>query len=68
MPEADIERILAVVFARPLRGTEGGLYAGEFLRAVRPLYDLHMGVENMGPLLYHSTVLSEPCRLGLLAG
>jgi hypothetical protein len=55
LPEADIERILAVVFARPLR-------------AVRPLYDLHMGVENMGPLLYHSTVLSEPCRLGLLAG
>ena len=34
------------------RGTFGGVYSPSFLDAVRPLYNLHMGCENMGPLLY----------------
>lgn len=33
-------------------GSSGGLYAPAFVDAVRSLYDLHMGVENMAPLLY----------------
>ena len=37
--------------ARVIR-TRGGIYSDTFLRAVEPLYDLHMGAENMGPILY----------------
>ena len=33
-------------------GSRGGLYAPAFVDAVHSLYDLHMGVENMAPLLY----------------
>jgi len=31
---------------------KGGLYDPTFVTACQPLYDMHMGVENMGPLLY----------------
>lgn len=33
-------------------GTAGGVWSTAFLSAVQPLYDLHMGVEHMAPLLY----------------
>ena len=33
-------------------GTAGGVWSAAFLSAVQPLYDLHMGVEHMAPLLY----------------
>ena len=32
--------------------TRGGIYSAAFLRAAAPLYNLHMGAENMGPMLY----------------
>eukprot|EP01044_Picomonas_judraskeda_P003484 COSAG03_NODE_287_length_9368_cov_412.210594_2_plen_934_part_00 len=38
----------------------GGIYDQEFLAAVQPLYDLHMGVENMGPLLYSLIRFHKP--------
>ena len=33
-------------------GTQGGIYSVFFLSEVQFLYDIHMGVENMAPLLY----------------
>jgi hypothetical protein len=33
-------------------GAVGGLYDPAFLEVTRGLYDMHMGVENMAPLLY----------------
>ena len=33
-------------------GTVGSIYSPEFIKAVQPLFDCHMGCENMGPLLY----------------
>ena len=38
----------------------GGVYDQEFLSAVQPLYDMHMGVENMGPLLYSLIRFHKP--------
>ena len=38
----------------------GGIYDQEFLAAVQPLYDMHMGVENMGPLLYSLIRFHKP--------
>jgi translation elongation factor EF-1beta len=32
--------------------TSGIIFSDYFLSAIEPLYDLHMGCENMGPLLY----------------
>uniref|UniRef100_A0A7S1HT45 Uncharacterized protein n=1 Tax=Eutreptiella gymnastica TaxID=73025 RepID=A0A7S1HT45_9EUGL len=32
--------------------TRGGIYSDAFLRVVEPSYDLHMGAENLGPVLY----------------
>lgn len=41
-------------------GTRGGVYDESFLRIVQPLYDMHMGVENMGPLLYSLVRFLKP--------
>jgi hypothetical protein len=38
----------------------GGIYDSAFLAAVQPLYDMHMGVENMGPLLYSLIRFHKP--------
>eukprot|EP00658_Telonema_sp_P-2_P003134 TRINITY_DN1114_c0_g2_i2.p2 TRINITY_DN1114_c0_g2~~TRINITY_DN1114_c0_g2_i2.p2 ORF type:complete len:272 (-),score=48.79 TRINITY_DN1114_c0_g2_i2:226-1041(-) len=50
------------------RGAAGQLYSAAFVEAVKPLYDLHMGTENMGPLLYALIRFVKPlrvrCRLG----
>ena len=43
--------------------TTGGLYSQSFLRAVEPLYNMHMGVENMGPLLYALVRFTKPRRV-----
>ena len=41
----------------------GGFYSPAFLRAVAPLYDLHMGAENLGPLLYFYVRFTKPARV-----
>ena len=41
----------------------GGFYSPAFLRAVAPLYDLHMGAENLGPLLYAYVRFTKPARV-----
>lgn len=41
-------------------GTLGGVYSERFLRVVKPLYDLHMGVETMAPLLYSLIRFTKP--------
>ena len=60
LPKPDVDRIVGVVFARPIAGTVGGMYDATFLRTVKPLYDMHMGVENMGPLLYSLVRFIKP--------
>ena len=44
-------------------GAAGGIYSQSFLEAVKPLYDLHMGTENMGPLLYTLLRFLKPMRV-----
>jgi len=46
--------------------TRGGLYSESFLAAIEPLYNMHMGVENMGPMLYAlvSNLFELLCRVG----
>lgn len=41
-------------------GTFGGMYSDAFIATVRPLYDLHMGVETMAPLLYALIRFTKP--------
>jgi len=41
-------------------GSAGGIYDPKFLEAVSELYDLHMGVENMAPLLYSLVRFIKP--------
>ena len=60
MPEQDVDRMTAVMFARPVVSAQGGIYDQSFLRRVQPLYDMHMGVENMGPLLYSLVRFAKP--------
>jgi hypothetical protein len=44
----------------PLSATTiGGLFSRDFLKAVRPLYNMHMGCENMGPMLYSLVSLPQ---------
>ena len=43
--------------------TQGALYDPAFLRVVSPLYDMHMGCENMGPLLYSLVRFLKPKRV-----
>ena len=47
----------------PMQGTCGGLYDPAFLQATQALYDVHMGVENMGPLLYTLTRFLKPLHV-----
>jgi hypothetical protein len=44
-------------------GSVGGIYDPAFLKLVEPLYDMHMGVENMGPLLYTLVRFIKPQRV-----
>jgi hypothetical protein len=44
-------------------GSSGGIYDAAFLKLVEPLYDMHMGVENMGPLLYTLVRFIKPQRV-----
>jgi hypothetical protein len=44
-------------------GSTGGIYDPAFLELVKPLYDMHMGVENMGPLLYTLVRFVKPQRV-----
>eukprot|EP00041_Stephanoeca_diplocostata_P014044 m.252131 g.252131 ORF g.252131 m.252131 type:complete len:674 (-) comp19555_c0_seq1:426-2447(-) len=44
-------------------GTTGALFNPAFLRIVQPLYDMHMGVENMAPLLYSLIRFTKPIRV-----
>lgn len=44
-------------------GTEGGLYDPVFMKLVEPLYDMHMGCENMGPMLYNLVRFLKPKRI-----
>jgi len=46
-----------------IRRTSGGNYDEVFLELVEPLYDLHMGAENMGPLLYALCRFVKPKRV-----
>ena len=43
-----------------IRNTHGGIFNPTFLDSIEPLYDLHMGAENMGPLLYTLAWFSKP--------
>lgn len=43
-----------------IRNTHGGIYDASFLNSIEPLYDLHMGAENMGPLLYTLARFAKP--------
>lgn len=57
---------LEAAAARPsdcLQGTSGALFTSAWLDAVRPLYRLHMGTENMAPLLYTLVRFVKPRRL-----
>ena len=48
---------------RVRRGAAGGVCDPTFLRLVRPLYDLHMGAENLGPMLYNLARFTKPARI-----
>jgi predicted O-methyltransferase YrrM len=48
---------------RVRRGAAGGVYDPTFLRLVKPLYDLHMGAENLGPMLYNLARFTKPARI-----
>ena len=43
-----------------IRNTHGGIFNPTFLDSIEPLYNLHMGAENMGPLLYTLARFSKP--------
>jgi len=42
------------------QGSYGGIYNEDFLKIVKPLYDSHMGTENMAPLLYSLVRFVKP--------
>jgi len=46
-----------------LSGTHGSIYDSAWMRTVRPLAAQHMGVENMGPLLYALVRFLKPRRV-----
>jgi hypothetical protein len=46
-----------------IKRTRGGIYDESFLSAIEPLYDLHMGAENMGPLLYAIARFCKPAHV-----
>ena len=53
----------AVTAAGLPRGSAGGIFSRDFLRITAPLYDLHMGCENMGPMLYTLVRFLKPRRV-----
>lgn len=53
----------AVTQGRVRIGAAGGLYDPQFLNAVKPLYALHMGAENLGPTLYSLVRFTKPARV-----
>jgi len=53
----------APVPAKPITGSFGAMYCPKFLKTVEPLYDMHMGVENMAPLLYSLLRFHKPRRI-----
>jgi len=46
-----------------VRRSTGGIYDERFLTLTEPLYDLHMGAENMGPMLYALVRFTKPKRV-----
>ena len=46
-----------------IRRSTGGIYDERFLTLIEPLYDLHMGAENMGPMLYALVRFTKPKRV-----
>lgn len=42
------------------QGTYGSIFGADFLKVVKPLYDAHMGTENMAPLLYSLVRFTKP--------
>lgn len=44
-------------------GSQGGVFDPSFLLQIQPLYDMHMGVENMGPLLYMLVRFLKPLHV-----
>lgn len=36
------------------------MYNPAFIEAIEPLYDMHMGAENMGPMLYSLVRFTKP--------
>ena len=46
-------------------GADGGIWSAQFLASAAPLYDMHMGVENMGPLLYSIVRFVKPLQVQL---
>ena len=53
---------VGVKAARP-SCSSGGLYNEKFIETTRGLYDMHMGVENMAPLLYTLLRFLKPARV-----
>jgi hypothetical protein len=49
--------------AKDVIRTTGRIYDPKFLEIIDPLYDLHMGAENMGPILYALTRFVKPNRV-----
>ena len=49
--------------AKDVIRTTGRIYDPDFLQIIDPLYDLHMGAENMGPMLYALTRFVKPNRV-----
>jgi predicted O-methyltransferase YrrM len=49
--------------AGSVRGEPVGVYDADFLELVKPLYDLHMGAENLGPHLYSLVRFTKPARV-----
>lgn len=47
----------------PLGLTEGSLFSRRWIEATRPLYELQMGTENMGPLLYSIIRFHKPVKV-----
>lgn len=50
-------------FSKPITGTTGSIFSTDFLQRIEPLYDMHMGVENMAPLLYTLIRFTKPIHV-----
>ena len=61
--EANDASIRRSTHERVRAGAAGGLVDPTFLKLVKPLYDLHMGAENLGPTLYALVRFTKPARI-----